>query len=297
MIGNKQSDLSLFEFSEKFKTQEDCLKHLAELKWKDGFQCKKCGHTHYCKGIQVFDRQCTKCRYLESPTAGTLFHKIKFPLLKAFYIVYLVSTNKKGITSTELARNLAITQKVSWRFKQKVMAAMESSEQFPLEGVVEVDETFWGGSEENSKGRKKGKKKLIAITVEKKKRGVSRFYGKVIDKADAKNLGDFMKKHIDSQADITTDEWTGYKPLKADFPNLKHKKSGKKGENFPELHRVVMNFKSWLRGVYHQVTHLQAYINEYTYRFNRSFMKGNIFDNLLERMMKKQPMPYKVIIN
>lgn len=106
-----------------------------------------------------------------------------------------------------------------------------------------------------------------------------------------------MKKHIDSQADITTDEWTGYKPLKADFPNLKHKKSGKKGENFPELHRVVMNFKSWLGGVYHQVTHLQAYINEYTYRFNRSFMKGNIFDNLLERMIKKQPMPYKVIIN
>ncbi len=161
MIGNKQSDLSLFEFSEKFKTQEDCLKHLAELKWKDGFQCKKCSHTHYCKGIQAFDRQCTKCRYLESPTAGTLFHKIKFPLLKAFYIVYLVSTNKKGITSTELARKLAITQKVSWRFKQKVMMAMESSEQFPLEGVVEVDETFWGGSEENSKGRKKGKKKLI----------------------------------------------------------------------------------------------------------------------------------------
>ncbi len=106
-----------------------------------------------------------------------------------------------------------------------------------------------------------------------------------------------MKKHVDSQADITTDEWTGYKPLKADFPNLKHKKSGKKGENFPELHRVVMNFKSWLRGVYHQVTHLQAYINEYTYRFNRSFMKGNIFDNLLGRMMKKQPMPYKVIIS
>lgn len=65
------------------------------------------------------------------------------------------------------------------------------------------------------------------------------------------------------------------------------KKLGKKGENFPELHRVVMNFKSWLRGVYHQVIHLQAYINEYTYRFNRSFMKGNIFDNLLERMMKK----------
>lgn len=234
---------------------------------------------------------------MESPTAGTLFHKIKFPLLKAFYIVYFASTNKKGITSTELARKLAMKQQVCWLFKQKVMAAMESSEQFPPQGVVEVDETFWGGSDENSKGRRKGKKKLISVAVENKKRGISRFYGKVIDKSDAKNLGDFMEKHIDSQANIPTDEWTDYKPLKEKFPNLKHKKSGKKGENFRELHRVVMNFKSWLRGVYHQVSHLQTYIKKYTYRFNRSFMKGSIFDNLLERMVKKQPKPYKVIIN
>jgi hypothetical protein len=83
-----------------------------------------------------------------APAAGTLnhqpqtlFHKVKFDLLKAFYIVYFVSTNKKGITSTELSRKLNLRQKTCWGFKRKVMKAMESSENHPIEGDVEVDET------------------------------------------------------------------------------------------------------------------------------------------------------------
>lgn len=59
---------------------------------------KKCSNTNYCKGIKDIDRQFTKCRYLESTTAGILFYKIKFPMVKAFHIVYFISTNKEGIT-------------------------------------------------------------------------------------------------------------------------------------------------------------------------------------------------------
>ena len=78
---------------------------------------------------------------------------------------------------------------------------------------------------------------------------------------------------------------------------MTHKKSGKKGENFLELHRVIMNFKSWLREIYHHVGGLQDYINEYTYRFNSSFLKGNIFDDLLQRIVLTPPRTYKSIIN
>ncbi|HBH22296.1 MAG TPA: IS1595 family transposase, partial [Cytophagales bacterium] len=76
---------------------------------------------------------------------------------------------------------------------------------------------------------------------------------------------------------------------KADFENLTRVASGNKGSNFPELHRVVMNLKSWLRGVHHHVNDLQDYLNEYCYRFNRSFMKENIFDNLMKRMIEAEP--------
>jgi hypothetical protein len=228
--------LSLFEFQERFSNAADCLKYLADEKWGNGFVCRKCGHTHSCAGKATQSRQCTCCRYVESPTAQTLFHKVKFDLLKAFYIVYFVSTNKKGITSTELSRKLNLRQKTCWGFKRKVMKAMESSENHPIEGDVEVDETVFGGQEENTKGRKNINKKLVVLAIEKKNKGVSRLYARVIPNASAEQLGGFMKAHIDPKAKITTDKWTGYIPLKADFENLTRVASGKKGSNFPELH-------------------------------------------------------------
>ena len=73
---------------------------------------------------------------MESPTAGTLFHKVKFDLLKAFWIVYFLATNKKGFSSTELARKLELGQKTCWRFKRKVMKAMKSSGNHPITGTA-----------------------------------------------------------------------------------------------------------------------------------------------------------------
>jgi hypothetical protein len=289
--------LSVFDFQKQFDTKEKCLDYLVDLKWGNGYECPKCKNTKYGNGLKPHDRQCSKCNYCESPTAGTLFHKMKFDLVKAFYIVYFVSTNKKGITSTELSRKLELRQKTCWLFKRKVMKAMQSSGNFLLEGNVEVDETVIGGQEEGVKGRKNKQKKLVVVAIEKKKKGVSRFYAKVINKASAQELGQFMMQTIDTNANITTDHWTGYKPLKENFENIKHVKSGSKGKNFPELHRVIMNFKGWLRGVHHHVDDLQEYINEYTYRFNRSFMKENIFDNLMLKMVENKPCTYKMLIS
>jgi len=236
-----------------------------------------------------YSRQCTSCRYDESPTANTLFHKIKFDILKAFYIVYFVSTNKKGITSTELARKLGLRQKTCWAFKRKVMKAMKSSGDHPITGTAEVDETVFGGQEEGVRGRKNGTKRLVVVGIEKKKKGVSRLYAREIPNAGAASLGGFMKDHIATGAKVTTDQWTGYGPLAKTFENLVRIPSGKKGSNFPELHRVVMNLKGWLRGMHHHVEHLQDYLDEYCYRFNRSFMKEGIFDNLMARMVNAPP--------
>jgi transposase-like protein len=169
------------------------------------------------------------------------------------------------------------------------MKAMESSGKYPLEGNVDVDEFFVGGQEEGKKGRGKENKKLTVFAIEKRGKGVSRIYGKVIEKADAKNLGNFMKAKIKPKANIRTDKWQGYTPLKGEFENLTQLNSGKKGGNFPEIHRTIMMFKAWLRGIHHSVNDLQAYIDEYTYRFNRKNMSAYIFDNLILRMIKAKP--------
>ncbi len=281
--------LSLFEFMKRYPDNESCLSHLAKLKWSNGYTCPKCQHKKSCAGASPLSKQCTRCRYVESPTAGTLFHKVKFDLQKAFCIVYFVSTNKKGISSTELARKLELGQKTCWKFKMKVMKAMKSSGNYPITGTAEVDETVFGQQEKGVRGRKNVNKKLVVISIEKKGNGVSRLYARVIPHADAASLGGFMKDHIAPSAKITTDQWTGYRPLVKDFENLVQIPSGSKGGNFPEMHRAIMMVKGWLRGMHHHVNYLQDYLNEYCYRFNRSYLKEGIFDNLLLRMVNSPP--------
>jgi len=208
-----------------------------------------------------------------------------------------VSTDKKGIASTELSRKLELRQKTCWLFKQKVMKAMESSQAFLMVGKVDVDETYVGQQDEEAIGRNEGKKKLVVVAIEKNGRGVMRMYGRVIPTAAGKHLGSFMKDHISKDADVRTDKWSGYNGLSEYFNNMVQEKSVKKGKNFKEMHRVIMMFKAWLRGVHHSVKYLQAYINEYSYRFNRHLMKEGIFENLMLRMVKSQPHTYKMIIN
>ncbi len=290
---NKFRSLTIFEFQERFPDEDSCYKYLSELKWRTGFVCSNCGHTHYCNGKRKYDRQCTSCHRTSSPTNGTLFHQLKFSVLKAFYIVYYVSTSKKGISSTELSRKLGLRQKTCWKFKCKVVKAMESSGNHKIDGNAEVDETVVGGQEEGVVGRKNGKKKLVVFAIERNGKGVSRMYGKVIKQSSSKELGEFMKMTIETSAQIKTDKWRGYSPLVKDFNNLVQVDSGKKGGNFPDLHRCIMGFKGWLRGMHHQVENLQAYIDEYCYRFNRSNMKEGIFDNLLTRMVNANFFPYK----
>jgi hypothetical protein len=288
--------MTLFDFQSRFPNEDSCYKYLSELKWTSGYKCKKCGHQHYCKGVSPYSRQCTSCRYIESPLAGTLFHRCKFSILLAFYIVYYTATSKKGIASTELSRKLGLRQKTCWAFKMKVMRAMRSSKKNPIRGKVDVDETYVGGQDDQAKGRNEGKKKIVVVAVERKGRGISRFYGKVIDTASRANLKSFMGEYIDQEAEIRTDKWTGYKGLNTVFPNLKMEKSEKKGQNFRELHRTIMMFKAWLRGIHHNVNHLQAYIDEYSYRFNRHKMKTGLFENLIKRMVENEPYPYKLLL-
>ncbi len=145
IIEKRFASLTIFKFQELFPDEISCMNYLVKLKWANGFQCPQCGNTKHCKGNKEHILQCTKCNRLVSATSGTLFHKVKFPLLKAFYIVYYMSTNKKGISSTELSRKLGLRQKTCWLFKQKVMHGMKSSGNNKINGNVEVDETVLVG--------------------------------------------------------------------------------------------------------------------------------------------------------
>lgn len=117
-------NININEFKERFSDKEKCLEFLANKKWEDGFICKKCGNTNYCKGKTPFSRRCTKCKYEESAISHTVFHHCKIPLTDAFLITYLVCNSPK-ISTYELSRKIDIRQMTCWKLKRKIMECID----------------------------------------------------------------------------------------------------------------------------------------------------------------------------
>jgi ISXO2-like transposase domain len=274
------------KFNQRFKDDNDCLEYLAEVKWLNGYNCKRCNNDKFGTGKNSNNRRCTTCRYDESPTVGTMFEKLKFSILIAFHIVFKISTKKKGMSSIELSNEFELRQMTCWAFKQKLQQVMKSSLKSPLTGIVHVDEFVIGGPEEGKKGRSKGLKKLIVLAVEIVEDGVGRAYAEVIEHSSAIELGGFLKKYVSSEAEVISDKWKGYTPLKKEFKNLKQVAS-EDGKNFKELHIHIMNIKGWLRGIHHHCSkdRMQNYLDEYHFRYNRRSNMDTIFDVLIRKMV------------
>jgi hypothetical protein len=112
------------QLEEMFHSDEKCFEFLANLKWANGYTCKKCGNTNSCPGKEPFSRRCTKCKSKETATNGTIFHGVKFPISKAFYIAYNVCKGAKDISSYEFGRRLSLRQMTCWNFKTKIEHAL-----------------------------------------------------------------------------------------------------------------------------------------------------------------------------
>ncbi|MBU1014598.1 MAG: transposase [Bacteroidetes bacterium] len=117
-------NLDISQFNDKFSDNDKCLKYLAELKWQDGFKCRKCGHTNFCKGKSSYSRRCTKCKSEESATAHTIFHHCKIDIVDAFQIAYSVC-KEPGISTYELSKKLEYRQMTCWKFKKKIIDCVE----------------------------------------------------------------------------------------------------------------------------------------------------------------------------
>ena len=291
---NRFESVNSIKFNRYFQSDDDCYRYLSEVKWSvdTPYRCKKCDYLKYGKGKKPFSRRCTKCNYDESPTAGTMFDKLKFSLLVAFHIVFKISTKKKGMSSLELSEEFELRQKTCRKFKWKIQQAMASSKRFPLTGEVHVDEFLIGEYEESKQGRSSdSKKRVVVIALEiLDQNQVGRAYAQVIDHASAKEFRPFFNAHINKESKVVTDEWKGYLPLRKEYPLLKQVPSNK-GANFKQLHIHIMNIQGWLRGIHHHCTkeRLQGYLDEYHYRYNRRSYMDTIFDLTIKRMVLSEP--------
>lgn len=289
--------LSFFEYQEQFSDEEDCFKYLFQLRWPNGFVCPKCGGSEYYMIYKHKRFQCKQCRHQTSVTAGTVFHRSHQPLRVLFMAVYLIATSKKGLSAMELRRKLGINgYKTAWLLMQKIRTAMASSGKFLLTRMVEVDETYIGGHREGPRGRGAKDKTLVAIAVETNGSTMGRAYLKTINSLTMTELEQFVKDHVARATKVSTDGHKSYGSLNNDYVHIpvKNSKACSKSDVLPKVHIVVANLKMWLRGTYNclPAKHLQRYLDEFVFRFNRRWNLENIFDKLLVRCVNANTITY-----
>ncbi len=288
---------NIIEFSKQFKGDKACLEYIAEIKWAEGYKCSNCGHNKFTVRKKNLARDCNRCHHIESPTANTMFHSIRFGLQKSFMIVFEMSATTKGMSSSQMAKRYEISRTTAWTFMHKVRTAMKSSGNYPMEGKVQVDEFVYGGKETLKQGRSKDskKKKLISAVELTEIGSVKRAYFKKIEDYSPNSLRKIFDEHISKSATVFTDKWTGYAPISKDFDI--HQDYSDNGQSMKQMHTIIHQLKSWLRSVYSWVDegHIEKYLDEYSFRINRSVYKQTIFHRLIERMVMTHPVTYQEI--
>ncbi len=162
----KREIKSLYEFFEVFPDEQAAIDHLRAIRWKDGAFCPYCKSTRVMHFSDKKTHKCHDCRQRFSIKVGTIFEDTKLPLRKWFAAVWLTTSHKKGIASTQLAKDLRITQKTAWFVLHRLRHAARTksfNRSTKMSGVVEMDESYFGGKEKNKHARNRGKKPKTAV--------------------------------------------------------------------------------------------------------------------------------------
>jgi hypothetical protein len=260
---------------------------------------------------------CKSCRAKISLTTGTIFHKTRTPLLKWYWLIYHMAMAKVGVSICEMQRILEIRDyKTAWLMAHKVRKAMADRDAgYSLAGLVEMDESFFG-----PKGSKKGRGSerkstvLCAVSLYRDRKGEERpgfAHMRVVDNASAKTIENFLERlgygpmnqeRKNLLKAIRTDGWRSYgKAIKGQ--NLSHYKvvlqdPKAAGRLLPWVHRVISNAKAVIRGSHRGVSekHLQSYLSEFCYRFNRRFWERELFDRLIKACVSTETMTYSQLV-
>ena len=278
---------------------------LLKKRWPDGFRCPACGHDKARElGRERPTLQCAACERQVSVTAGTVLHGSHLGSRTWFLAAWLVATHRNGISARQLWPQPGLgSYKTAWLLPRKLRRAMVDPEREPLAGLVEVDETSIpfrakAGPVERRPGRSHDGKLLLAGAVEIKGEGPGRVRLAVIGDYSAASLGGFVAGNVADGSTVVGDGRPGYKRLK----DVKHDPrvigDAPAHQVLPWVHRVFANAKRWALGVYHgpRTEHLQGYLDEFVFRFNRRRAPHAAFDRLLGLSLTLEPATYRMLV-
>jgi transposase-like protein len=278
---------SLREFQGRFPDEASCWRYLIACRWPDGYRCPHCGEDAAFELQRRRLWQCKACDHQTSVTAGTVLHRTRTPLREWFWAAYLVATHTPGLSALQLQRQLALRRyETAWTMLHKLRRAMVRPARESLREQVEVDETYVGNQEGLRGGRELGERALVVGAVEIRGRAWGRIRLQVVPNASAHSLCGFVTSNVETGTLVLSDGWQGYAPLSS--LGYRHRPATQgRGQRaviiLPRIHQVFGNLKTWLRGTHHGVEpkHLQMYLNEFVFRFNRRRTPMAAFQSLL----------------
>jgi predicted RNA-binding Zn-ribbon protein involved in translation (DUF1610 family) len=299
---------SLIEFQHRFPDEAACAAYLFAARWPGGFVCPSCGKTKAWElQTKAWTYECAGCGKQTSVTAGTIMHHSKLPLTTWFWAAYLMATHSNGISALQLQRQLALgSYKTAWLLCAKLRRSMVAPGRGPLTGLVEVDETeiacrskhdpLSGGG-----GRSRQGKILVvgAVEVQDGGFGPGRLRLKEIPDYSAARLHAFLATDLAPGATAKTDGLASY----VGAPSVRHDPHvvGKMAAHIvlPWVHRAFSNLKVWALGVYHGLRrkHVQSYLDEFVFRFNRRRTRHAAFRSLLGIAAGHAPFSYNMLIS
>ena len=280
------------EFLEWFKTENDCIEYIIRIRWPNGFICPKCTSIKAWKTAAGL-MHCSSCGHQTSITAGTVFQGTRKPLRLWFNVIWWVMSQKTGVSALNLKNAMSFkSYETTWTWLQKLRRIMIRPGRELLSGSVEVDETYIGGPETGVVGRAAESKVLVVVAVEVRKGKLGRVRFRCIKNASSEELIPFVMDNVDINSNVITDGWKGYSSLqnkgyKHEVRNIS-KSDKEANELLPGVHRVIGLVKRWLLGTHQGAVsekHLQYYLDEYSFRFNRRLSKhrGKLFFRTIQQ--------------
>jgi ribosomal protein L37AE/L43A/transposase-like protein len=289
---------TLSELEERFSSEEACRSYLFELRWPSGFVCPGCaGQDAWRMGRGLW--LCAKCRRQVSVTAGTIFERTHLPMTTWFRAMWHITSQKNGVSALGLQRALGLgSYKTAWAMLHKLRRAMVRPGRERLTGLVEVDETYWGGPEKGLIGRLTETKTQIAVAAEEDGRGIGRIRLRRLPALNKQALHGFIREAVEPGSTVRTDGLIWYEGLEGYVHDRQIQRDQDEDEHLlPRAHRVVSLLKRWLLGTHRGAVgheHLDYYLDEFTFRFNRrkSRSRGKLFYRLAQQAVQVGPAPF-----
>lgn len=292
---------TLLELERRFSTEDACIEYLAALRWSGGWVCPRCAGAD-AWSIRRARWLCGHCRYETSVTAGTIFQDSHLPLTIWFRAMWQITSQKNGISALGLQRVLGLgSYKTAWAMLHKLRKAMVGPGRDQLDGVVEVDETYWGGEETGAIGRRTELKSLIIVAAEEDGKGIGRIRLRCIPDVTKASLHGFIAQAIVPGSTVRTDGLPAYLGMNGYVHDRQVQRHRTEEHLLPRIHRVISLLKRWLLGTHQGAIaqdHLDDYLDEFTFRFNRrkSKSRGKLFYRLAQQAVQVGPVPFAALV-